>query len=121
MAFSGIMCTEAEIDQKSGANVSTAYTDTMKTAAVLQGESLVNLTARKNLSDDFSTLNTDVKGLINDIVSSFVAIQAVSYDMSGYASGRTEAENIINILRDGMLRNLAILRGQKVKTFQANA
>jgi hypothetical protein len=116
MAFTGIMTTEAEIDQKTGANVSASYTDTMKTAAVLQAESMVNCIARVNYSDTYSSLNADVKGLLNDIVSSFVAIQAISYDMSGYTS-RIEAEDMINVLRDGMLRGLSILRDQKVVTF----
>ena len=116
MAYTGIMTTEAVIDQKTGAGVSASFTDVMKTAATLQGESLVNDVARYNFSDDYAALNADVKHLLDDIVSSFVAIQGISYDMSGYTNP-TEAVNMINILRDGMNRNLSVLKEQKVKDF----
>lgn len=116
MAVTSIMTTEAEIDQKLGAGVG-AFTETMKDAAVLQGESMVNVVARFNFSDWFAgSPNADVKGLLSDIVSSFVAIQGITYDMSGYSS-RIEAEDMINVLRDGMLRGLSILRDKKAQDF----
>ena len=111
-----IMTTEAEIKQKSGANVNAAFDTTMMTAANIRAESTCNVIARYNFSDTYATLNADVKGLLSDICSSLVAIEAISYDMSGYTS-RTEAEDMINILRDGALRGLSILRDKKVQTF----
>jgi len=111
-----IMTTEAEIQQKSGAGVNVAFDTTMMTASNLRAESMCNIIGRHNFSDTFTTLNVDVKQLLSDICSSFVAIEAICYDMSGYTS-RTEAENMINVLRDGMLRNLSILRDQKAVTF----
>lgn len=117
MAFTGIMCTEADIDQRTGANVSASYDDVMKTAAVLAAENTVNIAAKFNFSDVWAaTLNVDVKYLITDIVASIVAIQAISYDMSGYTS-RIEAEDMINVLRDGVLRGLAIIREADHKDF----
>ncbi len=117
MAVTSIMTTEGEIDQKLGANVSASFTETMKNAAVLQGEALVNVTARFNFSDWFAgSPNADVKGLLSDIVSSFVAIQGVAYDMAGFTS-RIEAENMINVLRDSMLRGLSIIRDKKAQDF----
>lgn len=116
MAYTGIMTTEAVIDQKTGAGVSSSFTDVMKTAATLQAESMVNTLGRYNFSDNYAALNADVKHLLDDIVSSFVAIQAIAYDMSGYTNIR-EAENMINILRDGMIRNMSILRDKKTQTF----
>lgn len=117
MAFTGIMCTEAEIDQRSGANVSTSYTDTMKTAAVLAYESMINAVCRHNFSDVFAaSLNVDVKYLLTEFVASMTAIQAISYDMSGYTS-RAEAESMITVLRDSALRAQSILRDQKAVTF----
>ena len=117
MAVTSIMTTEGEIDQKLGANVSTSFTETMKNAAVLQGESLVNGIARFNFSDWFAgSPNVDVKALLSDIVSSFVAMQGISYDMSGFTS-RFEAETMLDVLRDGMLRNISILRDKKTQDF----
>ena len=110
------MTTEAEIEQKSGAGVNAAFDTTMMTASNLRAESMVNTMSRFNFSDAYAALNADVKGLLSDICSSFVAMEAITYDMSGYTS-RTEAEDMINVLRDGMLRNLSILRDKKVQDF----
>ncbi len=111
-----IMTTEAEIQQKSGANVNVAFDTTMMEAANLRAESIINCVCKNNFSDSFATDNIDVKQILSDFCSSFVAIEAISYDMSGYTS-RIEAEDMINVLRDGMLRSMSILRNQNVVTF----
>ena len=115
-----IMTTEAEIEQKSGAGVNAVFDTTMMTAANLRAESTVNAIARYNFSDGYAALNVDVKGILSDVCSSLVAIEAISYDMSGYTS-RTEAEDMINVLRDGALRGLSILKDKKVQTFMIGA
>ena len=120
MVMTSIMTTEAEVVQKLGDNVSTGFTDAMMTAAGLQGESMVNVVTRFNFSDWFvGSPNADVKGILSDIVSSFVAIQGITYKMSGQdgAKNRIEAEDQINILRDGMLRGLSIIRDKKNQDF----
>ena len=120
MAFTSIMTTEAEIDQKTGAGVSASFTDVMKTAAAAQAESVVNVTTRNNFSDTFSTLNTDVKLILSDIVASLVAIEAIFYDTTGYTS-RIEAEDKANILNAAILRNLSVLRDKKAQDFMGSA
>ena len=120
MASTHIMTTQAACETKMGENVSANWTEAMTTEAGLQGESTVNSMCRYNFSDNWGTLNVDVKHLISDIVSSLVAIQAICYDMSGYTS-RTEAEDMINVLRDGALRGLSILRDKKAQDFTNNA
>ena len=116
MAVTSIMTTEAAIKAKAGANVSAALTDTDYDAWVLQAESKVNIIARYNYSDGYAALNADVKHLMGDIVSSLVAMQAVAYDMSGYAS-RAEAEDIINVQNDNAKVGTSLLRDKKVQTF----
>ena len=112
-----IMTTEAEIEQKSGAGVSATFDTTAMTASNLRAESMVNSIARYNFSDAVTAgLNADVKGILSDVASSLVAIEAIAYDMSGYTS-RIEAEDMINILRDGALRGLSLLRDKKPQTF----
>ena len=116
-----IMTTEAEIQQKSGVGVNAAFNTAMMTTANLRAESTINCLTRYNFSDAVTTgLNADVKGLLSDVASSLVAIEAISYDMSGYTS-RLEAEDMINVLRDGALRGLAILKDKKVQEFIKNA
>ena len=111
-----IMTTEAEIIQKAGAGKSASFDTTMMTAANLRAESTINCMCRYNFSDTFSTLNIDVKQILSDIASSLAAVEAISYNMSGYSS-RIEAEDMVNIQRDIALRGLSLLRNQKVVTF----
>ena len=110
MAFTGITATEAEIDQASGANVSTAYTDTMKTQALLQAESTLNILTKFNWSDWFVlSPDVDLKSMVTEVTSNMVAIKAIRYDMSGFTS-RGEAEDMIIVLRDEINRNIQQLR-----------
>ena len=111
------MTTEAEIIQKAGAGKDAAFGTTEMTAANLQGESMINCVTRHNYSDDVTAgINVDIKGILSDVASSFAAIQAITYNMAGYTS-RIEAEDMINVLRDGMLRGLNILRDKEVQRF----
>jgi len=125
MAFTGIMCTEAQIDAKTGAGVDVNWTDTMKTQAVLQAESIVNIIAGYNFSDDYAaTTDTDVKYILTEIVASLAAIEGISYNFLGYATDEgaaiIHAEDKINVLRDAALRGLSILR-QKFKIDYINS
>ena len=120
MAVTSIMTTGGEITAKEGANVSTSLTDDMHDAWVLQAESFMNVFIRINYSDTYAALNVDVKYIFSDVVSSMVAIQGILYDMSGYTS-RAEAEDMITTLRDGIQRNLAVLRDKKATTFITGA
>jgi len=110
------MTTEDEIIQKAGAGKDAGFGTTEMTAANLRAESIINCVCRYNFSDNFSTLNIDVKQILSDFCSSFAAIEAITYTMAAYTS-RIEAEDMINVLRDGMLRAMSILRDQKTVTF----
>ncbi len=114
-----IMTTEAEIQQKSGDNVSTAFDTTMMTASNLRAESIVNSIARINWSDDFAAANVDVKQIFSDFCSSFVAIEALNYKPTGQDGNMSiiEYEDRVTVLRDSMLRIMSIMRDQKVQTF----
>jgi hypothetical protein len=121
MADTGIFATTAEVQRKAGAGASAtskaeAYTNDFMT----QAESLINVWTRHNWSDDYASLNADVKGLLKEIASNLAAIYVIQYDMSGFTS-RTEAENMVNILRDAALRGLSLLKDKKPQTFMSNA
>lgn len=113
--FSGITATEAEIDQKSGANVSAAFTSDMKTASLLHAESFLNGETRFNWSDWYATgsasggvPNSDVKSIITAYTASWVASDAINYDLD--AIGRGAANLMLNYLRDIMQRAIATLK-----------
>ena len=107
MAFTGITATEAEIDQKSGANVSASFTDTMKTQSLLQHENFLNIETTKNWSDAYASLNVDVKSLITSYTASGVAMDAINYDPD--AIGRSTAELRLNVLSEIMRVSLKTL------------
>ena len=117
MAFTGITATEDHIDEKMGAEVDTDFTDTMKTQELLMAESILNAVTEFNWSDWYATSpNVDIKYIVTDTTASIVAIEGIKYNMSTYES-RDEAESMIVVLRDKVLRNIGILRDKNVQTF----
>jgi len=117
MADTGIFCTTAEVERKAGANCSaTSKAEAYTNDYVTQAESLINAICRYNFSDAYAALNADVKGILKEIASNIAAIYVISYDMSGFTT-LGEAEDMINILRDGALRGLSILRDKKPQDF----
>ena len=105
---------------KAGAGVSSSIPEGTWTEWISGAASYINSTTRNNWSDSFLTLNSDVKHILTDTASSLVAMNAISYDMSGYTS-RTEAGTMLDVLRDGIARNIAVLKEEKVQTFIDNA
>lgn len=116
MAFTGIFCTQLEIEYKAGANVATGITEALYNSFVEQAESKINVMTRYNWTDAYSTLNADVKRILSETASNMAAIYAIQYDMSGYTS-LGEAESMVTILRDQFLSNISILRDVKAQTF----
>lgn len=117
MADTGIFATTAEVQRKAGANASaTSNTEDYINQFMAEAESEINSVCRYNFSDNYGSLNADTKQILKQAASNLAAIYVISYDMSGFTT-RTEAENMVNILRDGYLRCLSILRDQKVVTF----
>lgn len=117
MADEGIFCTTAEVERKAGANSSaTSTAEAYTNDYVAQAESHINCATRVNWSDVYSTLDVDTRDILKEAASNLAAIYAISYDMSAFTS-RIEAEDMINILRDGALRAISILRDNKAKDF----
>jgi len=124
MADTGIFCTTTEVQRKVGANASaTSNTEAYINDFVTQAESEINAATRYNWSDKYSTLNADVKGILKEAASNLAAIYVLSYDFVAIitAASNIAAEDRINILRDGYLRCLSILREIKTQTFMIGA
>ena len=121
MADTGIFETTAVVQRKAGANASaTSKAEAYINDFMTQVESFINVLCRYNFSDNYSTLNADVKGILKEIASNLAAIYVIQYDMSGFTS-RVEAEDMINILRDASLRGLSVLRDKKAQDFITGA
>jgi len=121
MADTGIFATTAEVARKAGDGASaTSVAEAYVNDFMTQAESEINIATRHNWSDDYAGLNADVKGILKEAASNLAAIYVISYDMSGFTS-RTEAENMVNILRDGYLRCISLLRDKKAQDFMEGA
>ena len=117
MADTGIFCTTAEVERKAGANANaTSKAEAYTNDYVTQAESVINSMCRYNFSDNYGTLNADIKNILKEIASNLAAIYVIQYDFSGFTS-RIEGEDMINVLRDAALRGLSILRDKKVQDF----
>lgn len=117
MADTGIFATTAEIGYKAGAGANaTGKSEAYTNSFIAQAESLINVACRYNFSDNYSSLNADVKNLLKEIASDLAAIYVISYSMAGYTS-RVEAEDMVNILRDAALRGISLLRDKKAQDF----
>ena len=121
MADDGVWTKNADIQAKAGANANaTAKAVAATDVYVLEVESMVNCATRYNWSDAYAGLNADVKDILKEITSNICAIYVIQWDMSGFTS-RIEAEDMINILRDGAIRGLSILRDKKTQDFITGA
>ena len=127
MADDGVWTTNAMIAAKAGANVNTtAITAAETDKYVLQVESFVNVATRFNWSDAWGStpatpdLNVDVAWILGEITSNMCAMYAIQYDMSGFSS-RKEAETMLDVLREGALRGISILRDLKQQDFMNGA
>ena len=117
MVDTGIFATTAEVERKAGAGASVvSKTEIYVNDYMTQAESTINVMTRFNWSDAYTGLDVDVKGILKSVASDLAAIYVIQYDMGGYTS-RTEAEDMINILRDSALRGMSILRDKKQQTF----
>ncbi|MCK5021494.1 MAG: hypothetical protein KAS32_31065 [Candidatus Peribacteraceae bacterium] len=115
MAHEGIFATSDECTDKLGDNYSTDVNEAMINRFCLQAESFLNNLMRYNLSDTYATLNIDVKYILTEFTSNFVGFYGWNYKPTGEdgTTERIEYEDRINILRDGMMRTISLLKDKK--------
>jgi len=99
-----------------GANVNAAYTTTMQDTVGLLAEAYVCGLVRYDAVTNWATIGAIEKTLMTEIVSRFIAMQGIAYDMSVYTS-RIEAEDMINIHIFRMRQISNLLKDQKILTF----
>ena len=124
MAHEGIYATSAECIHKLGKFYnSTDVIEARINELMVQAEGVINDAGRKVFATDstaFSALSSDVRGILSLVSSNYVGMSGIAYDMSAFPT-RTEAEDAINVLRDGLLLGLSILKDKKVQKFLENA
>lgn len=121
MAHTGIFATKAEIDVKVGDNVNaTGYVEAHINDSCAQSESFINVMCRYNFSDNYASLNADVKRILSEASACWVAIDFINYNMAGYTS-RVEAEDMVRILWGKFWACINVLKDQKSIDYMEDA
>lgn len=104
------MCSSGAIVRKAGAN---ANSTAIASGALLhqfseEAESYINVASKLNFTDLYSTLNDDVKKLLDQTSSDMAASYLITYDMSGYTNIK-EATTMLDFYRDRINQNIELL------------
>jgi hypothetical protein len=122
MAETGIYCSGSHVTDKAGYAINaTAKAEAYLNNVIFQAESVINVLCRKTFASTqaaFAALPASTRGFLTDATSNLAAMYVRNFDYtSGSVISRTEGENILNVCRDGFLRDLSILRDKKQQDF----
>lgn len=117
MADTGIFATTAEVQRKVPYGASTIYNaEAYINQYMTEAESYINLVTRKNWSDDYSTLNADVKGILKMTASCIAAGFVINGDTRGFP-GLSYAQDYKNWLWTLAMEGIKLLSDQNVRDF----
>ena len=119
MSDTGIFCTTDEVLRKAGADVSSVITAASYAYIndfVTQAESTINVESGYNWSDDYASLNADVKGILKLAASNLAAMFCINYDLASYPL-RIIAETMLDVLRDGYQQAIKVLKDEVTQDF----
>jgi hypothetical protein len=112
--FNGTLCTYDDVISKVGTGANSAAREVYNVGLYVQkAESILNVRTKKNWTTLYSTLDTNVKYILSEIVSSLAAIQVINYDDTGYTGNVYQmldnldknAERLINELKKEDIKN----------------
>lgn len=110
MADTAIFASMGIVRMKAGSGVNTtaATSELIMNAWALQAESYINTVTKYNWSDTYSTLNNDVKFILQDAASCHSAMNLICYNMDGYQS-TAKAQTMLSVLNDRLEKDIKIL------------
>lgn len=109
MAEEGTLCINADVLKKAGANASTTATGEAYTNVFIKmAEAQLSSSARYDWVTNYSSVSTIGKQILKDAASSYAAVLAINYNMSGFTS-RQEALTMVNILWAGFQKCINLL------------
>ena len=109
MAEEGTLCINADVLKKAGASASSTSTAEAYTNVFIKmAEAQLSTSARYDWVTNYSSLSTIGKQILKDAASSYAAILAINYNMTGFQS-RQEALTIVNILWAGFQKCITLL------------
>lgn len=106
----------AIIKAGAGANSSVIQSGAFLAGWSDEAESVICATARKNLIDSYSSVNSSGKYILQNVCSSMIAQKIIIYSMQNYTNLR-EAETMLDILENDVRRGLQLIEEDKVKTY----
>lgn len=108
LTTSGAIVQKAGLNASSGATTSGALLENYSNFA----EGMIVEETRRNWVTQHSGLSTDMKNALSDVASDLAAMKVIIFDMSGYTS-RSEAQTMLNVLRDNANRHIINLKDFK--------
>ena len=100
MVSTGVLCDDTDVKAKAGPNISSAIDngDTAETDFWIDcAEGQLCTAARYDWVTNYASVSAIGKDILKDAASSYAAVMAINYDMSGFTS-RQEALTMVNIL-----------------------
>lgn len=110
------ICLSGSVKLKAGANVGT-LTPAQYDEIIGEAEAFVCTASRYDWVSDWATLSGSVAGpIVKEAVSSWAAINAINYDMSGFTS-RQEAQVMLDVNWSKVVECVNLLRDDKFRSF----
>lgn len=114
------LCTSGSAISRAGVNANSTIVASGSTLAAWSNEvegAIAGLT-RRDWVTQFASLSGSVQYLLGDTAASMIAKLIIQYDMSGYTS-RAEAQTMLNVLDDLVVKNLSKLEDFKSNTIKS--
>jgi len=113
MAEAGTLCTNANVEGKSGAHGNaTADAEAYTNVYIKEAEGFICAQSRYDWVTNYASVSTIGKEFLRDVCSSLAALKVINYDMSGYTS-RTEAQTMIDLNYAVVVEGINLLRDEK--------
>lgn len=119
--MAGTVTTSGAVLIKAGTNASTDFDggwalNSEYEAWIEEAEGYLCDLVKYDIVTNWASLNAVYKLIFTEYASSYAAIQAIKYDMSGYTS-RIEAEDMINVLWARMQQIERLLKDEDAQSF----
>lgn len=109
MVEAGTLCINADVLKKAGADASSTSTAEAYTNVYIKmAEAQLCTSARYDWVTNYTSVSTIGKEILRDAASSYAAVLAINYDMTGFQT-RQEALTIVNILWAGFQKCINLL------------
>lgn len=109
MAEEGTLCINADVLKKAGSGASsTATAEAYTNVFIKMAEAQLSTSARYDWVTNYASISTIGRQILKDAVSSYAAVLAINYTMSGFQS-RQEALIVVNILWAGFQKVINLL------------